>query len=97
MALPEGKEMPASAFYQKLQADLWVEQGTAYQAKSMAAQAIEAYTRALDLDPDRGGVHRQLAELFLRRGDSARAREHATAAEKLGAPIEPLLRSEIFK
>jgi tetratricopeptide (TPR) repeat protein len=97
LALPDGKEIPASAFYQKLQADLSVEQGAAYQAKGRAAQAIEAYTRALDLDPDRGGVHRQLAELYLRTGDSARAIEHATAAEKLGTPIEPSLRGEIFK
>lgn len=97
LALPDGKAIPASAYYQKLQADLCVEQGAAYQAKGKAPQAIGAYTRALDLDPDRGGVHRQLAELYLRRGDSARAIEHATAAEKLGTPIEPPLRGEIFK
>jgi tetratricopeptide (TPR) repeat protein len=86
LALPDGKEFPASAFYQTLQADICVERGSAYQAKGMAAQAIEAYTRALGFDPNRGGVHRQLAELYLRSGDSARATEHATAAEKLGTP-----------
>ena len=96
-ALPEGKEFPASTFYQLLQADICVEQGAAYQAKGMAAQSIEAYTRALDFDPSRGGVHRQLAELYLQRGDSARAIEHATAAEKLGTPIEPSLRGQIFR
>jgi len=42
-------------------------------------------------------VHRQLAELYLRRGDSARAIEYAMAAEKLGTPIEPSLRVEIFR
>ena len=96
-ALPDGKEFPASAFYQQLQADICVEQGAAYQAKGMAAQSIEAYARALDFDPSRGSVHRQLAELYFRRGDSARAIEHATAAEKLGTSIEPPLRGEIFK
>jgi tetratricopeptide (TPR) repeat protein len=95
--MPEGKEFPASAFYQQLQADIWVERGVAYQARKMAAQAIEAYDRALAFDPGRGSVHRQLAELCLRKGDSARAMEHATAAEKLGTPIEPPLRAEIFK
>jgi tetratricopeptide (TPR) repeat protein len=95
--LPDGKEFPASAFYQQLQADLCVEQGAAYQTKGMAAQSIEAYARALGFDPSRGGVHRQLAELYLRSGDSARAIEHATAAEKLGTPIEPSLRAEIFR
>ena len=85
-ALPEGKVFSASAFYQQLQADICVEQGAASQAKGMAAQSIEAYARALGFDPTRAGVHRQLAELYLRRGDSARAIEHATAAEKLGTP-----------
>jgi tetratricopeptide (TPR) repeat protein len=97
LVLPDGKEFPASAFYQGLQADICIEQGTAYQAKGMAAQAIEAYARALGFDPSRGGVHRRLAELYLRGGDSARAIEHATAAEKLGTPIEAPLRGEIFK
>jgi len=82
-ALPDGKEIPASEYYQKLQADLCVEQGAAYQAKGMVPQAIEAYSRALDLDPDRGAVHRHLADLYLRQGDSARAGEHSAAAEKL--------------
>jgi tetratricopeptide (TPR) repeat protein len=97
MALPDGKELPASAIYQQLQADICVEQGAAYQAKGMAAQSIEAYARALGFDPSRGGVHRQLAELYLRTGDPARAIEHATAAEKLGTPIESPLRAEIFR
>lgn len=89
LVLPDGTEFPASAFYQKLQADVCFEQGTAYRAKGMAAQAIEAYGRALGFDPNRGDVHRRLAELYLRTGDSARALEHSTAAEKLGAPLEP--------
>lgn len=96
-ALPDGKEIPASPYYQQLQADLLVEQGAAYQAKAMAAQAIQAYSRALDLDPERGAVHRQLAELYLRAGNPARAMEHATAAEKMGTPVDPAVRAEIFK
>jgi tetratricopeptide (TPR) repeat protein len=96
-ALPDGKEFPSSAFYQQLHADIYVEQGAAYRTKRKTAQAIEAYSRALELDPSRGSVHLQLAELYLRTGDSARAIEHATAAEKLGSPIEPTLRGEIFR
>ncbi len=96
-AMPADKAVPASAYYQKLLADLLVEQGAAYQGKARMAEAIHAYLWALDLDPDRGGVHRQLAELYLRAGDAARAREQASAAEKLGAPIDPALRAEIFR
>jgi tetratricopeptide (TPR) repeat protein len=74
-----------------------VEQGAAYQGKGMPAQAIEAYSRAVELDPELGGAHRGLAELYFRKGDAARAREHATEAEKLGTPIEPSLRGKIFR
>ena len=68
-----------------------------YQAKGMAARAIESYARALVFDPGRGSIHRQLAELYFRKGDPVHALEHATAAEKLGAPIEPSLRGKIFR
>jgi tetratricopeptide (TPR) repeat protein len=84
-ALPAGKELPSSAFYQQLQADIYAEQGAAYQAKEKNAEAIAAYESSLGFDPDRGIVHRQLAVLYLRKGDKARAMEHAAAAEKLGS------------
>jgi tetratricopeptide (TPR) repeat protein len=62
-ALPGGKEIPASAFYQQLQADICFEQGVAYQNKGNVARAIEAYRRALELDPSRADVQRRLAQL----------------------------------
>ena len=82
-ALPEGKEFPASEYYQKLQADLAVERGAAYTAKKMYAQAINEYTRALDFEPGRGVIHRRLAELYLQKGDPAGAAPHAKEADKL--------------
>jgi tetratricopeptide (TPR) repeat protein len=94
--LPEGKPFPASAFYQQVQADACFEQGIAYQARNMADRAIQAYTCALDFDSGRGEAHLRLAALYLARRDSARALEHATAAEKLGVTIEPSLRARIF-
>jgi tetratricopeptide (TPR) repeat protein len=97
VGFPDGKQLSATAFYQKLQADVYLELGTAYQTKRMAEQAIEAYSRALEFDPSLGSAHRQLAELHFRKGDPARALEHATAAEKLGTPIEPSLRGKIFR
>jgi tetratricopeptide (TPR) repeat protein len=97
LGLPDGKQLPATASSQKLQADVYLELGTAYQAKGMTARAIEAYSRAVGFDPSLGGAHRQLAELYLRKGDPAHALEHATEAEKLGTPIEPSLRGKIFR
>jgi tetratricopeptide (TPR) repeat protein len=81
--LPEGKEFPASEYYQQLQADVEVERGVAYTAKKMYAPAIDEYIRALDFDPRRAVVHRRLAELYLLKGDAAGAALHTKEAEKI--------------
>lgn len=82
-ALPEGKDFATSGYYQELQADLAVERGVAYAAKKMYARAIDEYTRALDFDPGRAAIHRRLAELYLQKGDPARAALHTKEADKL--------------
>ena len=82
-ALPEGKEFPVSEYYQDLQADIAVERGAAYTDKKMYAQAIDEYARALDFDPRRAVIHRRLAELYLQKGDPARAALHTKEADKL--------------
>jgi len=82
-ALPEGKPVPASGYYQTLQADLAVERGAAYTAKKMYDQAIEQYARALNFDPQRAVIHRRLAQLYLQKGDPARAALHTKEADKL--------------
>jgi len=63
LALPEGKSLPATAYSQQLQADVFYEQGRAYQAKGMKAQAIEAYSRSLQLDPNRAEARRRIEML----------------------------------
>ena len=82
-ALPQGREFPASEYYQQLQADLAVERGVAYTAKKMYARATEEYIHALDFDPGRAAVHRRLAELFLQKGDPTGAALHTKEADKL--------------
>lgn len=82
-ALPEGKEFPATEYYQGVQADLAVERGVAYTAKKMYAPAIEEYARALDFDPRRAVIHRRLAELYRQKGDPAGAALHTKEADKL--------------
>ena len=52
LALPEGRSFPATAYYQQLQADVCFELGRAFEAKRMKSQAIEAYSRSLQLDPE---------------------------------------------
>ena len=82
-ALPEGKEFTVSEYYQELQADIAVERGVAYTDKKKYALAIEEYFRALDFDPSRAAIHRRLAELYLRKGDPARAALQTKEADKI--------------
>jgi tetratricopeptide (TPR) repeat protein len=63
LALPEGRTFPATAYYQKIQADAYFELGRAYQAKKMKAAAVEALTHALELDPARAETRRYLEAL----------------------------------
>ncbi len=95
LALPEGSSFTSSPYYQQLQADVYFERGRAYQAKGAAPQAIRAYETALAFNPNEGRTHRQLAEVYLRTGDYARAFQHVIAAEKLSFKVEDTLRQEI--
>ncbi len=83
-ALPEGRSFTPSEYYQQLQADIAVERAAAYTDKKMYAPAIDEYARALDFDPRRAAVHRRLAEIYLLKGDPARAALHTKESEKLG-------------
>lgn len=93
----DGKSFPTSPYYQQLQADGFFETGRAYQAKQKLSDALHAYGTALQLNPNEGRTHRQLAEVYLRTGDFTSAYKHATTAEKLGAPVDPSLRDEIVE
>ncbi|MGH9769941.1 MAG: tetratricopeptide repeat protein [Blastocatellia bacterium] len=96
-AFPEGSRPLTTAHYQRLQADVFHEQGLVYQAKGASAQAIKNYTQALEFDPDYGQTHRQLAEILFQQGEYQRAKEHALKAEKLKAPVEKSLFEQILQ
>lgn len=93
----DGKSFPTSPYYQQLQADAFYETGRAYQAKQKPSEALRAYRTALELNPNEGRTHRQLAELYLRTGDYTSAYQHAKTAEKLGAPVDSSLLGEILE
>jgi tetratricopeptide (TPR) repeat protein len=80
----EGKSFPTSPYYQALQADVFFEIGRAQQARRSTAEAITAYQRSLDYDPNRADTHRRLSELFELQGDTRRASDHQALARKLG-------------
>ncbi len=85
----EGKSFPTSPYYQSLQADVFFEIGRAQQARRSATEAIAAYQRSLDYDPNRADTHRRLAELFEMQGDARRASEHQALSRKLGGAAAP--------
>jgi tetratricopeptide (TPR) repeat protein len=93
----DGKNFPTSPYFQQLQADAFFERGRAYQAKRMTKEAVRAYLTVLELNPNEGRTHRQLAELYLWTGDYPRALRHMTMAEKLGTPVEASVRGEILQ
>jgi tetratricopeptide (TPR) repeat protein len=63
LVLLDGRSFPATAYYQQLQSDAYFEMARAYQAKRMKSQAIDAYTRSLELDGGREEARRQLEKL----------------------------------
>ncbi len=81
-------------------ADAWYERGCDLE-ESAAAEAREAYRRALELDPHHAGAHVNLGRLLHEAGDAKAAADHyrlalearpdhATAAFNLGVALEDL-------
>ncbi len=80
-AMPDGKSFPTSAYYQKLQADIHMEFGRAWESRGQPDKALQSYLSCVALDSARIEAHARLAALYTRMGDAPRARIHATAAE----------------
>ena len=95
LATPEGQRLLSTAYYQQLQVEIFFERGLIFQEEGEFTRAIEAYTSALELNPNNGSAHRQLAEVLLRQGQYASAAEHAAKAEELKAPVDPSLLEKI--
>jgi tetratricopeptide (TPR) repeat protein len=95
LAAPEGQRLLSNVYYQQLQVEVFFERGLILQEKREFAPAVEAYTSALELNPNHGPTHRQLAEVLLRQGQYASASEHALKAEELKSPVDPSLLEKI--
>jgi tetratricopeptide (TPR) repeat protein len=94
-ALPSGKRLLATQYYQQFEADVHLERGRAFQDLERWDDASRAYTDAIAVLPDLGEAHRQLAEVLYRRGQYGRALEHAGRAGALGHPVRPDLLAQI--
>ena len=80
--MPQGPANVASPFAQQRQVEftLYLELGLLRLQQGQLTAAASAFRKVLEIDPDHGPTNRQLAEVFLRQGQYARA---------LGTPVAP--------
>ena len=91
LTLPEAKSVPHSPYFQKVRSEIFFESGLTHEQTNNISRAIEAYLKALDLQPQNGDAHHHLAKAFFQQGEYGPALEHARRANALGSPIDPSL------
>ena len=91
LTLPEEKSVPHSPYFQKVRSEIFFESGLTHEQTNNISRAIEAYLKALDLQPQNGDAHHHLAKAFFQQGEYGPALEHARRANDLGSPIDPSL------
>jgi tetratricopeptide (TPR) repeat protein len=64
LALPAGRPMLSSPYFQKLEADVHFVTGEAYWMKGQKEAALKAYQRAVEIDPDHREARNRLARLY---------------------------------
>jgi tetratricopeptide (TPR) repeat protein len=81
--------------YQRIETALNRERGLLRLQQSRLPAAAEALEAAITMDPADAASHRALAEVYLRRGLLAKAREEAATAASLGAPVAPAIQQRL--
>ncbi len=89
-AEPEAQGGLSMTYYQNLITEISLERGLVYRETGAVTQAVEAFLKVLELNPDHCQAHRQLAEMLLMKRARVRARRHAEKAKQLNCPAEPL-------
>lgn len=93
VALPERAPTLMDAQQTAFEVDL--ELGLLKVAQRKPDEAIEAFKRMLDADPNDGPANRGIAEAYLMKKSYALAAQHATRAEKAGLPLPPELKKQL--
>jgi len=70
-------------------AEIYFNLGLAYEVAGKRTDAIEAYEKALEIDPDYKTVHNNLAIAYFREGEFIPAIKHCGRAIGLGYKINP--------
>jgi tetratricopeptide (TPR) repeat protein len=63
LAYPEGRRLMSTPYYQELGAQILLERGLVYEEKGSRLEAIEAYSRALEMDPNNGRAKERVKAL----------------------------------
>lgn len=85
----------ATTVYQQMCARIRLEWGLLRLDQGRLDEAATALAEAIDMAPDHGAAHRALAEVRLRQGLYAQAREEADLAAQHGSPISDALRQRL--
>jgi tetratricopeptide (TPR) repeat protein len=81
--------------HERLEFDLYVEQGLLRMKRGQLAPAAEALKKALAMEPDDGPANNALAQVYLRQGQFKLASQHADRAAKAGVPLSDADRKQI--
>jgi tetratricopeptide (TPR) repeat protein len=81
-------DMNDSDMLRILESDIYGQLGVAYQSLSQVPEAIQAYTTAVDVDPEAHACHANLAVLLQHQSRLKEAEDHALRAAELAPDIE---------
>ena len=81
--------------HERLEFDLYVEQGLVKMKRGQLAAAAEALKKALAMEPNDGPANNSLAQVYLRQGQFKLASQHADRAAKAGVPLSEIDRKQI--
>jgi tetratricopeptide (TPR) repeat protein len=81
--------------HERLEFDLYVEQGLVKMKQGQLVAAADAFKKALAMEPNHGLTNNYIAQVYLRQGQFRLASEHAARAAKAGAPLSETDRKQI--
>jgi len=84
---PNGTLAASYIEHERLEFDLYVEQGLVRLKRGQLVAAAEALKKALAMEPDDGLANNSIAQVYLRQGQFKLASQHAERAAKAGAPV----------
>ena len=86
---------PSYVEHERLEFDLYVEQGLVRLKRGQLSTAAEVLKKALAMEPNDGLANNSIAQVYLRQGQFKLASQHAERAAKAGAPLSETDRKQI--